>query len=690
MNIKKTLHSALDFYQRGDFMRAEEISKKILRKKPNCADALHLLGMIYFQWSDYEPAINYIRRALDINPHSADAFNNLANIYQATGQLDKAILYYEKALQINPDMTGTQMNLGIVLQDAGKLNEAISRYQKVIQLNPNHYGAYNNLGLALHRIGKIDDAIDCYRNASRLNPSFAEAYNNLGLILKEEGYIDEAIETYQKALKINSNYRDAHTNLGGAYQAIGLVSQAISSYQKALALDSHYVRSYNYIGTAYTDSGDSYEAEKYFRRALQIQSDYSTAYSNILLSMHYDERNSPEVIFSEHLQFADRFEKPLIADRLPYLNKRTPDCRLRIGYVSPDFRRHSVAYFIEPILAAHHYQDCEILCYADIRVPDEVTKRLQGYVDGWYPIVGQSDGEVAELIRRHHIDILVDLAGHTANNRMLMFSRKPAPIQISWIGYPATTGLSSMDYKIVDNYTDPPGLTEQFYTEKLLRLPGAFLCFLPDKDSPDVSPPPALSTGNITFGSFNNFSKLSHEILRVWQTILKKIPTARLIIKAKSLADTSLKNHVFDLFQNEGITKNQLELLSWSKTPYMHLELYSHIDIALDTFPYHGTATTCEALWMGVPVITLAGTTHASRVGVSLLSNIGLPELVAYTPESYIEKAINLAHDTKQLCALRQQLRGMMLQAPLTDKELFTLTLEEYYRKIWKRFCNEY
>ena len=723
MNIRKALNEGFELYQRGDINQAEDVCKKILKKKPNNADALDLLGMIYFQRSDYDLAIKYIQRALGIDPSFAEALNNLGNIFHIMNRFDDAISCYQKALKLNPTLDQTYLNLGIALHDAGKTDEAVECYRRVIELKPDHFGAHNNLGLALQKKGKTDESIACYRKALQINPQFAEAYynlanaqkdkgqfddakssyqraininpryaeafNNLGILLKEAGYLDDSIASYQKALYIKSDYKDALNNLGAAYHAKGHLSQAISSYQKTIEIDPHYVQAYNNLGSALKDSGNLHEAERYFRHALQIQSDYSVAYSNILFTMNYDDRYSPEAVFSEHLQFAEQFEKPLTAQRFPHLNELSPDRRLRIGYVSPDFRTHSVAYFIEPVLSAHDHNNFEIFCYADVMVPDEVTKRMQAYADNWLSIVGKSDEDVAELIRNHRIDILLDLTGHTGNNRMLLFARNPAPVQVTWIGYPATTGLSAIDYKIVDSYTDPPGVTDQFYTEELIRMPESFLCYLPLIDCPEITNLPALSAGDIRFGSFNNFAKVSSEIAELWILILQSVPNARLLLKANCFLDEQTRRYTKEMFSVGDIDSERIELLSWEQSTHPHLALYNRIDIALDTFPYHGTTTTCEAMWMGVPVITLAGNTHASRVGVSLLSNVGLPELIATTPEEYVAKAIDLARDLEKLQSLRKCLRDMMSRSPLTDAKKFTHHLEEAYRRMWINWCTK-
>ena len=339
------------------------------------------------------------------------------------------------------------------------------------------------------------------------------------------------------------------------------------------------------------------------------------------------------------------------------------------------------------MLASHTHERFEIFCYSDVLAPDNVTERLQGYADRWHNIADMQDEEVAELVLKDGIDILVDLAGHTGNNRMLLFARKPAPVQVSWLGYPNTTGLSTMDYRFVDPYTDPHGLTDPFYTEKLLRLPESFLCYLPDENSPDVGYLPETVSGHITFGSFNIFTKMTEEVLALWADILKNIPNARLLLKTKSFSDKQICAKVMKIFSQKGIYSERVELLGHQEHFLKHLSLYNRIDIGLDTFPYNGTTTTCEALWMGVPVITLAGNNHASRVGVSLLTNTGLEDLIAKTHDEYVDIAVNLAADTRRLQKLRRNLRPMMKNSPLTDAKRFTDNLENSYRHMWEMWC---
>jgi protein O-GlcNAc transferase len=467
----------------------------------------------------------------------------------------------------------------------------------------------------------------------------------------------------------------------------GRLEEAVTYLKRALQIDPAFSWTYYNLGTALSDQGLLSQGELFYRRALQIKPDLSVAYSSILLLMNYSTYYTAHSVFSEHLGFENQFAKHLYPSSLHYANDPSPSRRLKIGYVSPDFRRHSVNYFIEPALAYHNHEHFEVFCYSDVLRPDTVTERLQRYTDQWRNIAGKPDERVAELIWKDGIDILVDLAGHTGYNRMLTFARKPAPVQISYLGYPNTTGLSAVDYRFVDAYTDPPGLTDPFYTEKLMRMPESFLCYLPDDDSPPVGDLPALKSGHITFGSFNIFQKVSHETIALWAEILKKLPDSYLIMKSPSFYDQTTRNYATSRFLIRGIAPERIELRARMPSFREHLDLYNRVDIGLDTYPYNGTTTTCEALWMGVPVVTLAGNTHASRVGTSLLSNIGLPELVAKTTEEYISIAVTLAKDFGRLQSLREHLRHRMTYSPLCDAKRFTTNLEMCYRKIWEIWC---
>jgi protein O-GlcNAc transferase len=653
MDIDTSLQSALRYQQDGDLQRAENIYKEILNVQPENIAVLCLLGEICYQQRQHDCAIEYLKKALQFDPSNSQAYYNLGIVYHEKEQFQNAIICYQKALQLNPDFVEVYYNIGVAFQDNRQYDEAVNYYQKALQCNPDHEVAYYNLAIIYKQRLQFEDAIACYQKVLQLNPTNADAYMNLGTVLQEQGEIESAIAFYQKAIELNPANADAYANLGTAQQ----------------------------------EQGQLQDAEICYRHALQIRPSHSIAYSNLLLSMSYNSYHDALSIFTEHVRFANQIAEPLYPDIPFYLNERIPSRPLKIGYVSPDFKKHSVAYFIEPVLAEHHRDYFRVFCYSDVLIPDELTKRIQQYANTWRNIAGISDSQAAQLIQKDKIDILIDLSGHTSRNRLLLFARKPAPVQLSWIGYPATTGLSTIDYKIVDRYTDPPGMTEHYYTEKLIYLPGSFLCYLPDKDSPEIGELPALKTGHISFGSFNNFTKISPPVLALWTELLKSVPNARLILKTEQFADRTTRERVMNLFADKGIDKNRIELFAFEPTMREHLAMYNRIDIGLDTFPYNGTTTTCEAMWMGVPVITLEGDSYASRVGVSLLSNVGLPELIAETPDGYIAKAVNLANDIEKLKSYRKNLRDMMAHSPLTDAKCLTANLEISYRTIWKTWC---
>jgi predicted O-linked N-acetylglucosamine transferase (SPINDLY family) len=360
--------------------------------------------------------------------------------------------------------------------------------------------------------------------------------------------------------------------------------------------------------------------------------------------------------------------------------------RLRVGYVSPDFCIHSVANFLLPLLSNHDAQIVDIVCYSNTERQDEITARFQALAGTWRDIRNKSDEEVVQLIREDRIDILVDLAGHTGRGRLRVFGHKAAPVQLTYLGYPDTTGLKTVDYRLTDQWADPPG-QEAFHTEKLIRLPGGFLCYAPLFETPPVSSAPLLDKGFVTFGSFNNVAKMNPEVLQLWAEILKAVPRSRLLLKTKSFWDKSVAEDFSNRIQACGVERERVELRPWALHPRDHLIHYREIDIALDTFPYNGTTTTCEALWMGVPVIALAGNTHAGRVGVSLLSALGLENLIAPTPNDYLTLTVALAQDTARLTALHSTLRERLAQSSLCDGRKFAAEVERVYRFIWHDWC---
>ena len=709
------------YYQIGNYTSAMQYFQRVVQLEPNAVNAYIGMGKTLRAMRQPDEALKYYQKALFLDPESYDAYIGTGIICKEQGKPEEAIIWFQKALNVNPHMASAYNNLGVVFADTGRLNDAVENFKKAVELDPAFTNAYIGLGKALQDDGEIDKAFGYIKKALQLSPNNAKALNNMGTILQYEGRLDEAIEFYQKALKITPEYYEAYYNLGGAFKEKNEIHAAISCFRQAIRINPAFIEAYNNLGKTLAENGRLGEAKDSFHRALEINPDDAyaltnlgwvlkeqgslggaeaccrkalaikpdlfPAYSNLLGVMSYNSSYDAGTIFSEHVRFGRLFAEPLSSFITPHTNEPAASRRLKVGYISPDFRQHSVAYFIEPVMSAHNRENFEVFCYTNSFVRDSVTKRIRGYADHWRDVTRTSDEKLAELIRNDAIDILVDLAGHTANNRLLLFARKPAPVLVSWIGYPATTGFSAMDYKIVDYYTDPSGVTDHYYTEELIRMPDSFLCYMPAADSPTVGTLPAMQTEFITFGSFNNFVKISPEVIGVWTKILRMVPDSRLILKSMSLSDEETVIYAKDLFKKEGVPESRMEILSWETSTGAHLSLYNRIDIGLDTFPYNGTTTTCEALWMGVPVVTLAGKTHASRVGVSILSNLGLQDLIAKTKYEYAEIAVQLANDLQKLTTLRRNLRKTLLQSPICDARQFTADLEERYRKIWERWC---
>jgi predicted O-linked N-acetylglucosamine transferase (SPINDLY family) len=429
--------------------------------------------------------------------------------------------------------------------------------------------------------------------------------------------------------------------------------------------------------------GNIQEAIVFYQRAMELKPEINFYFSNILLTLHYSEQITPNDLYAQHQKWSERHELPLINLLQPHTNDRSPNKKIRIGYVSPNFNEHPVSHFFEPLLASHDKSGFEIFCYSNVKMADTMTEHLKDMADNWRDICNKSDEDTAEMIGSDKIDILVDLAGHTSDNRMMVFARKPSPIQVTYLGYPNTTGLETMDYRITDSYADPPGKTERLHSEELVRLPHGFLCYQPPGKTPDVSNPPSLKGECITFGCFNNRAKITPEMMRVWAKIIKMVPNARIVFKFKFSSDPLAQRLLRDMLDQENIPMDRVELYDHILSKEAHLDLYNRVDITLDTFPYNGTTTTCEALWMGVPVITLGGEVHVSRVGLSILSVIGLAELVAGSKEEYIEKAVGLAADIEKRIYLRSNLRSLMRSSPLMNAKGFTQALEHEFRKMW-------
>lgn len=570
---------------------------------------------------------------------------------------------------------------------ANQFEQANRLYKQICEKDRLDDVAWTLLGITHGHLNDHAEAIGCLEKAVALNSGSFEANYNLGRAQFGMGLFEKAIASYGKALCLNQEHVDTLVGLGVSYAQLDLWTQAQSCYERALRQDPRNAAALDNLGNVMRSQGRANLAIPYYRRALSVNPKNSRTYSNLLLSLHYPTEHDPATIFQEHLAWGALQTKGVILPAFQSINQE-PHRKLRIGYVTPDLRSHSVAYFIEPLLAHHDRTQFEIICYLELGVADHMTERLELLAGSVKKTNGLSDGQMATMIRDDQVDILVDLAGHTSNNRLPVFACKPAPVQITYLGYPNTTGLPTIDYRLTDAWADPPGMTEHLHTERLVRLENGFLCFMPPAESPDITPLPSTKQGYITFGSFNALPKITDDMLRAWSKILLRVPNSRLLIKNAQLTDPVLQERLRDQIVLHGVDGERIELLGRTSKE-VHMASFGRVDIALDTFPYQGTTTTCDTLWMGIPVIALAGKSHVSRVGVSLLTRIGLSELITQTEDEYIDSAVHLAGNPERLKYLRNNLRNMFVDSGLNNGREFTRTVELVYRKLWQRWCHE-
>ncbi len=463
------------------------------------------------------------------------------------------------------------------------------------------------------------------------------------------------------------------------------MDEAVAAYLRALSLRPNFAEGFNNLGFALKDRGDVEDAIACYRQALAYKPEYVTAHSNLINTLHFHPAYGAAAIREELRRFNEKFCVPLKGFIRPHENDRTPGRRLRIGYVSPDFRKHCQALFTVPLFSSHDHEAFEIFGYSDVAAPGDVTGRLRGYCDQWRDIAGMPDQRVAELIRADKIDILVDLTMHMANNRLLVFARKPAPVQATWLAYPGSTGVAAIDYRLTDPYLDPvegDGRKER-YSEVSIRLPESFWCYDPLTEEPAVNELPARAAGVVTFGCLNNFCKVNEGVVRLWVKVLKGVERSRLMLLTR---DGKANDRLLELLRGQGIDAERVQFVKFQPRAE-YLKLYHQIDIGLDTFPYNGHTTSLDSYWMGVPVVTLVGQTVVGRAGLSQLTNLGLPELIARTPEEYVRVAVGLAGDRGRLAKLRAGLRQRMRASPLMDGLRFTRGIEAAYRQMWKKWC---
>jgi predicted O-linked N-acetylglucosamine transferase (SPINDLY family) len=585
-----------------------------------------------------------------------------------------------------PDHPDALHLLGLIEEKIGSINQAIQLIQQAIQIYDSDSGYHSNLAVFLARVGAFDQAISHYQKAQKLKPNDPGILNNLGMALYYQKDLKQSLNCFIQALAIKPDYHEANIHLSMVYEALHQLNSAIVCCQAVVSQSDdsgQLAMAYNQLGNVYLKSSQTDAAINAYKKALNMRADYQQIWSNYLLALNYDPNQTTETIFNEHKRWGMHVSQKISSQSF---HANMPDIYrpIRVGYLSPDFRMHPVSFFIEPLLKYH--QKIDVYCYADTQKPDQVTHRLSKYKNIWKNISGYCNTAVRDQIHADGIDILVDLAGHTAKTRLDIFAEKPAPIQISYLGYANTSGLQTMDYFLTDACLDPLE-SNPFYTEKLIYINPCFCCYQPPNLSVEISELPALTNDYITFGAFHKLSKVSEDVLSLWSDILKAIPTSRLIIQSITLSDASIIDRYKHFFITKGISSDRIQYFG-SQPFEQYLQKHHEIDMLLDTQPWSGHTVACHGLWMGVPIITIDGRRHAGRMVASVLKTLDLTEWIADTPKNYIEKAIYWSNALPQLAKLRSELRTRMLQSFLCDGSTFTQKVEQIYIRVWKEWCD--
>ena len=747
--VRQHLNEALRRHNAGQLREAETLYRQVLSYQPGHADALRLLGIVAFQTGRSEDAVELIQRATSINPDEPSYHVDLGTVLAARGRDDEAISSFRRALAIRPDDAQTHARLASTLFHKGNLDEAVPEYRRALALEPLSHETHFNLGLALHQRQQIDEAIVAYRKALSLNPKMSEAWHNLGAALRRKGLLDEAATALRHAADIRPNHGVTHAMLGHVLWELGRTDETIWAYQKAVSLGVEAADVYNNLGLALKARGDHRAALVAVRKAIELRPDVMESYNNLstilyavefldealaavrkalslrddpgaylnlgntlrdvgeldeaiaayrkaadhgevialsslLVTIYFHSDYDSRRILQEHQKWAKRYAQPLRSSIRPHDDDRSSGCRLRIGYFSHRLGNRPIGRLLLPLLSHHDRDKFEIFCYCDIPHTDYMTQEIRRHIDVWRDTGKLSDEAVADLVRRDRIDIFVDLTMHMGGSRLLAFARKPAPVQVTYLAYCGTTGLDTIDYRITDPYLDPPDRDDSIYTEKSIRLPRTYWCIAPPREAPDVPAYPQGRSGPITFGCFNSYFKVTPQTLKMWSALLRQVPHSRLIMHS---GQGSHRQKAKDIFAGEGVDPDRVSFVG-SVTLEEYYRQYEQIDIALDPHPYPGGTTSLDALWMGVPVVTLAGESAHSRGGLSILSNIGLTDLVGRSPDDYIRIASTLATDLPRLSELRATLRQRLRDSALMDGAAFARDVEAAFRKMWKAWCN--
>lgn len=603
--------------------------------------------------------------------------------HHSAGRLPVAEAILKLILQRDPNCWGALHLLGIIALQTGRHAMAVEVLRPAARLAPEDPAIHSNLGEAYRLGGRLEEAVACYRQALAVRPDFHEALGNLGLTLSAQGRLDDAAQCLRQAIALKPDFAEAYNNLGNVAWDRKLLDEALTCYQRAVTLQPQLATAHSNLGLVLSDLGRIEEAVTCFRRALSLRPDAADFHSSLIQALNYLCGDDAETIAAELRQWNARHGHPAAQPFAPHSNDRSAERTLRIGYVSADFRDHVVGHNLLPLFTSHDRKRFEIHCYAHVAAPDAFTEKFRSLAHHWRDISSLDDTAVAGLARQDGIDILVDLALHTAKNRLRVFARKPAPVQVSFAGYPGGTGLQAIDYHLTDPYLEPPTPGDQSGPDAPFRLPHSFWCYTAPAEAPEVGPLPAQASGHVTFGCLNNVCKVTDSSLRLWARVLVATPGARLQLLVPNRFST---RRTCEILAAAGVKEDRVDFIE-RRPRQEYLRLYQSIDLGLDTIPYHGHTTSLDSYWMGVPVVTLVGRTSVARAGWSQLSNLGLTELAAREPDEFVALAAGLARDPGRLAALRAGLRERMRQSPLMDAAGFAHAIENAYRAMWQRWC---
>ncbi len=654
--------------------------RRAITLKEAYPDVHYNLGNALKEKGKLDEAMAAWRRAVSLKADFAEAHFNLGNGLRQKGEIDEAIAEFEKVIVLRPQWAAGHHSLAAAYFEKGRYERAIQMCRQAIELKPDDAEAINTLASALSAAGKKDEALACYQKVIVLRPQFADAHNNIGIILSERSQWAEAVESFGRAIAAKLDYVQAHYNLGNALRDSGKLDGAIDSFHRALAIQPNHPPAALNLANALKDQGRMDEAIEFYRHAVASDPNNPVIGSTLIFAMHLDPNADGRAILAEARRWNDRHAAPLKKLIPAHGNDPSPERPLRVGYISADFRQHATAWVLLPLLRRRDAGQFRVYCYSSHPHCDAVTERFQAYADSWRSIFGVSDEEAARWIGEDQIDILVDLSMHTAGNRLPLISRKPAPIQVSWLGYPGTTGIEAIDYHLTDFHLSPPEEFDGHYSEKLIRLAESYWCFDPLASEPEPNSLPMDANRFVTFGCLNNFSKINRNVLDCWGRLMREVPNSRLLLLAGP------GSHRQRAIEALGVEPQRVEFCGFVPREE-YLRLYHRIDIALDTFPYNGHTTTLDALWMGAPLVSLCGQLAVGRAGLSQLSVLGLGDLVAESVEEYVAVATSLTSEIARLRELRSTLRERMRESPLMNAERFARKFEAAFRKIWRQWC---